>query len=148
MDFFGRSAAAGSTDRLLAHASFSAGDGALNLDRGAVDLVSSAGVPANVSKILPTPASAPAVEAVIDRREGSIHRRTVLPTETGAQDMNSPIDDPPIVMSAGAGVDPGKKRRNRAAQASSSSSSHPAHSFYPSGQSGRLNQKILAIPSG
>jgi hypothetical protein len=94
-----------------------------------------------VEDLLPTPASAPAVEAVIDRREGSIHRRTVLPTETGAQDMNNPTDDPPVVMSAGAGVDTGKKRRNRAAQASSSSSSHPAHLFCPSGQPGRLESE-------
>ena len=72
--------------------------------------------------------------------------RRVLPTETGAQDMGNPTDDPPVVMSAGAGVDPGKKQRNR----------RPGfvieqilirhiHSVRPVNLAG-LNQKILAIP--
>jgi hypothetical protein len=110
-----RSATAGAADGLLACAALSAGGGALNLDRGAVDgsRVIGHGRHECAEDRLPAPAVAPTVETIVDRRAGAIDRRTILPAATAAQDMNNPANDPPIIVPACAGVDLGKQWLDR-----------------------------------
>src|SRR3984885_5521000 len=85
----GRSATAGAANRLLVRAAFSAGGGALNLNRGAVDgsRVIRHGGHKRVEDCLPAPAAAPAVEAIVDRGIGAIGCRTVLLGASAGQGM-------------------------------------------------------------
>jgi hypothetical protein len=143
-----RSATAGAADGLLACAALSAGGGALNLDRGAVDgsRVIGHGRHECVEDGLPAPAVAPAVEAIVDRRVGAIDRRTILPAAAAAQDMNNPAKDPPIIVPACAGVDLGKQWLNRRPGfiAKPVFVRH-ARSVHPANLDG-LNRKTGAIP--
>jgi hypothetical protein len=145
----GRSAAAGSADLLLFRTAFSAGSGTLNLDGGAVDgsRVVGDGLRQRVENPLPKSPAAPAVEAIVDRRGGSIDCRAVLPPAAAAQDMDNPTDDPPVVLAARTGVDLGKQRIDRRPcfVANQVLVSHGC-SVAPAKLAG-LNRKTLAIPS-
>jgi hypothetical protein len=51
---------------------------------------------------LPKATPRPSIEAVVDRRRGTVERRTVFPAAADFQDMHDPADDAPIIDATGA----------------------------------------------
>src|SRR5580692_6453387 len=79
---------------------FSASGGAMDLDMRGVDRHGSdhAGRPGQcVKNIGPDALAAPTIEAVVDRRVGTIIGRTIPPTRTRAQHVHDTTDDPAVV---------------------------------------------------
>src|SRR5271155_4981446 len=79
---------------------FCAGGGAVNLDvrtidRHGPDHAGRAGQ--RVKDVSPDALAAPAIEAIVDRRVGTIIGRTIPPPCTRAQHMHDPADDPVII---------------------------------------------------
>jgi len=57
-----------------------------------------------IEQALPNAAVRPAMKAIVDRRGGTVDRRTILPPTSDFQDMDDPAQHPPIIDPTGTGL--------------------------------------------